>query len=115
MTSVGNDLIKQVFDLLQQFNYNVKIEGHTDNSPIRIEQFPSSWELSAARAAEVVRELVEAVSSPTQLSFEGFVQYRLKVPNYSRQARSTNRRIEIVCQHGSVRKLMVDVLRRNSK
>ena len=64
MTSVGNDLIKQVFDLLQQFNYNVKIEGHTDNSPIRIEQFPSNWELSAAHAAEVVRELVEAGSSP---------------------------------------------------
>ena len=60
MTSVGNDLIKQVFDLLQQFNYNVKIEGHTDNSPIRIEQFPSNWEFSAARAAEVARELVEA-------------------------------------------------------
>ena len=64
MTSVGNDLIKQVFDLLQQFNYNVKIEGHTDNSPIRIEQFPSNWELSAARAAEVARELVEAGFPP---------------------------------------------------
>mgnify|MGYP002628226275 CR=1 FL=1 len=64
MNSVGNDLIKQVFDFLQQFNYNVKIEGHTDNSPIRIEQFPSNWELSAARAAEVARELVEAGSPP---------------------------------------------------
>ena len=115
MTSVGNDLIKQVFDFLQQFNYNVKIEGHTDNSPIRIEQFPSNWELSVARAAEVARGLVEAGSSPTQLSVEGFAQYRLKVPNYSRQARATNRRIEIVCQHGSVRKLMMDVLCRNSK
>jgi chemotaxis protein MotB len=60
MTSVGNDLIKQVFDLLQQFNYNVKLEGHTDDSPIRTEQFPSIWELSAACAAEVARELVEA-------------------------------------------------------
>ena len=115
MTSVGNDLIKQVFDFLQQFNYNVKIEGHTDNSPIRIEQFPSNWELSAALAAEVARELVEAVSSPTQLSVEGFAQYRPKVPNYSRQARATNRRIEIVYQRGSVRKHMLDVLRRNSR
>ena len=115
MPSVGNDLIKQIFGLLQQFNYNVKLEGHKDNSPIRTEQFPSNWELSAARAAEVARELVEAVSSPTQLSVEGFAQYRPKVPNYIFQARATNRRIEIVCQRGSVRKFMVDVLRRNSR
>ena len=116
MNSVGNDLIKQVFDLLQQFNYNVKTEGHTDNSSIRIEQFPSNWELSAARAAEVARELVEAgFHPPTQLSVEGFAQYRPKVPNYIRQARATNRRIEIVYQRGSVRKHMVDVLRRNSR
>ena len=60
MTSVGNDLIKQLFDFLQQFNYNLKIEGHTHNSPIRIEQFPSNWKLLAARAAEVAQELVEA-------------------------------------------------------
>ena len=64
MTSVGNDLIKQVFGLLEQFNYNVKLEVHTDNSPIRTEQFPSNWELSAARAAEVARDLVEAGSPP---------------------------------------------------
>ena len=115
MTPVGNDIIKQVFDLLQQFNYDVKIEGHTDNSPIRTEQFPSNWELSAARAAEVARELVEAGFPPTQLSIEGFAQYRPKVPNDSRQARATNRRIEIVYQRGSVRKHMVDVLRRNNR
>ena len=115
MTSVGNDLIKQVFGLLQQFNYNVKLEGHKDNSPIRIEQFPSNWELSAARAPEVARELVEAGSSSTQLSVEGFAQYRPKVPNYSSQARAINRKIEIVYQRGSVRKHMVDLLRRNSR
>ena len=115
MTLVGNDLIKQVFDLLQQFNYNFKIEGHTDNSPIRTEQFTSNWELSAARAAEVARVLVEAGFPSTQLSIEGFTQYRPKVPNVSRQARATNSRVEIVYQRGSVRKHTVDVLRCNSR
>jgi hypothetical protein len=69
--------------------------------------------LSAACAAEVPRELVEAGFPPTHLSIEGFAQYRSKVHNDSRQARATNRRIEIVCQRGSVRKHMVDILQRN--
>jgi chemotaxis protein MotB len=56
---------------------------------------------------------VEAGFSPAQLSIEGFAQYRPKVPNDSRKARAINRRIEIVYQRGSVRKHMVDVLRRN--
>ena len=72
MTVASNNIIKQVFELLHQFNYDVKIEGHTDNAPIRTERFPSNWELSAARAAEVARELVEAGFPPTQLPIEGF-------------------------------------------
>lgn len=113
ITPAGNNIIRQVFKLLRQFNYDVKIEGHTDNTPIRTERFPSNWELSAARAAEVARELVEAGFPPAQLSIEGFAQYRPKVPNDSFQARATNRRIEIVYQRGSVRRHMVNVLRRN--
>jgi chemotaxis protein MotB len=112
MTYAGNEIIKQVFGLLKQFSYQVKIEGHTDNSPIKTDRFPSNWELSASRAAEVARELVTAGFPPTQLSIEGFAQYRPKVPNDSQQGRATNRRIEIVYQRGSIRKHMVDILRR---
>ena len=53
MTLLGKKKLKQIFDLLKQFNYNVKIEGHTDNSPIRTARFPSNWELSASRAQVV--------------------------------------------------------------
>jgi chemotaxis protein MotB len=113
MTYTGNEIIKQVFDLLKQFSYQVKIEGHTDNSPIKTDRFPSNWELSASRAAEVARELVDAGFPPTQLSIEGFAQYRPKVPNDTLEGRATNRRIEIVYQRGSIRKHMVDILRRN--
>ena len=112
MTYTGDEIIKQVFDILQQFSYQVKIEGHTDNAPIRTERFPSNWELSASRAAEVARKLVSAGFPPVQLSIEAFAQYRPKVPNDSRQGRATNRRIEIVYQRGSIRKHMVDILRR---
>ena len=112
MTYAGDEVIKQVFDLLKQFNYQVKIEGHTDNSPIRTERFPSNWELSASRAAEVARKLVRAGFPPSQLSIEGFAEFRPKVPNDSRKGRATNRRIEIVYQRGSIRNHMVNILRR---
>ena len=97
---------------LKQFSYQVKIEGHTDNIDIRTKQYPSNWELSAARAAEVARKLVRAGFDPAKLSIEAFAQYRPKVPNGSQQGRATNRRIEIVYQRGSIRKHMVNILRR---
>jgi chemotaxis protein MotB len=90
----------------------VKIEGHTDNAPIRTARFPSNWELSASRAAEVARMLVTAGFPGEKLSIEGFAQYRLKIPNDSPQSRVVNRRIETVYQRGSIRKNMIDVLRR---
>jgi chemotaxis protein MotB len=112
MTPEGVEIIQQAFELLNQFRYKVKIEGHTDNSPIRTERFPSNWELSGSRAAEVARMFVEAGFKPQDLSIEGFAQYRPKVPNDNPINRAINRRIEIVYQRGSIENRMVDVLRR---
>ncbi len=112
LTFAGKKTIQQVFDLLQQFNYDVRIEGHTDNSPIRTEQFPSNWELSASRAADVARMLVEEGFPPEKLSVVGFAEFQPKVPNTSPKNRAINRRIEIVYQRGSIRSKMIDVLRR---
>lgn len=112
MTYMGKEVIKQVFDLLKQFDYQVKIEGHTDNIAIKTKQFPSNWELSASRAADVARMLVEAGFPPHRLSIEGFAEFRPKVPNDSAKNRGINRRIEIVYQRGSIKKSMVDLLRR---
>ena len=42
ITVADNNITKQVFELLPQFNYDVKIEGHTDNAPIRTVRFPSN-------------------------------------------------------------------------
>jgi chemotaxis protein MotB len=112
MNKKGAEVISQVFDLLNQFNYEVKIEGHTDDSPIKTDRFPSNWELSASRAAEVARMFVESGFSAENLSIEGLAQFRPKVPNTSPTNRATNRRIEIVYQRGSIRKQMVDIIRR---
>ncbi|GJL79968.1 MAG: chemotaxis protein MotB [Nitrospinaceae bacterium] len=108
----GTKVIHQVFDLLNQFHYDVKIEGHTDDTPIRTARFPSNWELSASRAADVARLFVESGFSPENLSIEGLAEFRPKLPNINAKNRAANRRIEIVYQRGSIRKQMVDVLRR---
>jgi flagellar motor protein MotB len=56
--------------------------------------------------------LVTAGFPGEKLSIEGFAQYRPKIPNDSPQSRAVNRRIETVYQRGSVRKNMIDILRR---
>ena len=116
----GKNQLLQLARTLQEISRKIpadldwvlRVDGHTDKDPIKTARFPSNWELSASRAAEVARKLVTAGFPPAQLSIEAFAQYRPKVPNDSRQGRATNRRIEIVYQRGSIRKHMVDILRR---
>ena len=112
MTPKGRATLRQVFDVLKQFTYNVKVEGHTDNTPIHTLRFPSNWELSASRAAEVAHMLIDDGYPPERLSVEGFAEFRPKVPNTDPENRAINRRIEVVYQRGSIRKRMVQVLNR---
>lgn len=76
--------------------YNLKIEGHTDNIPIKTVQFPSNWELSAARAIAVAKFFIEEMDfDPTTVSTEGFGEYRPIADNSAEQGRAMNRRVEI--------------------
>ena len=112
MTPKGRSTLRQVFEVLKQFNYNVKVEGHTDNTPIHTLRYPSNWELSASRAAEVAHMLIDDGYPPERLSVEGFAEFRPKVPNTGPENRAINRRIEVVYQRGSIRKHMVQILNR---
>ncbi|NLW31779.1 MAG: flagellar motor protein MotB [Fibrobacter sp.] len=74
----------------------IRVEGHTDDIPIHTRQFPSNWELSAARALNVVKFLAEyGKINPARLSAIGYGEYRPLVPNTSLENRQKNRRIEI--------------------
>lgn len=112
MTPQGRKTLRQVFDVLKQFQYNVKIEGHTDNTPIHTLRYPSNWELSAFRASEVAHMMIDDGFPPERLSVEGFAEFRPKVPNTSAENRAINRRIEVVYQRGSIRQRMVKILNR---
>ncbi len=82
---------------LELHPYRIRIEGHTDNIPIHTSQFPSNWELSTARATELVRLLIVKYGfAPAQLSAAGYAEYHPIASNDTPQGQAQNRRVDIV-------------------
>jgi chemotaxis protein MotB len=75
-----------------------QVAGHTDDVPIHTARFPSNWELSTARAVEVVNFLIANGMKPQQVSAAGFGEFDPVAANDSPEHRAQNRRIEIVLQ-----------------
>ncbi|MBT3259454.1 MAG: OmpA family protein [Deltaproteobacteria bacterium] len=75
--------------------YRVVISGHTDNTPIKTAQFPSNWELSAARAISVAKSLTENGVDPTRVSIQGNAEYLPLYKNSTPANKRANRRVEI--------------------
>ena len=75
----------------------VRLEGHTDNVPIETPQFPSNWELSAARAMAVLGFLAEKFEiQPHRLALAGYADYHPVADNETTDGRGQNRRVDIV-------------------
>ncbi|VBB42481.1 conserved hypothetical protein [uncultured Desulfatiglans sp.] len=75
----------------------VRIEGHTDDVPICTPRFPSNWELSTARAVNVLKYFTASgLVDPGRFSAVGYADSKPLVPNESPEARRKNRRVEIV-------------------
>ncbi len=92
----AKQVLDQVAEALRALPNPVLIEGHTDNLPIRTAQYPSNWELSAARAARVLRYLVQKGGIPAErLIAVGYADTRPLVPNRSPANRAQNRRVDI--------------------
>jgi len=93
----GRDVLDKVATVLKEMPNNVMIEGHTDNLPIDTEEFPTNWELSTARATEVIKYFIEDPGiNPEKLSAAGYSKYRPIKPNDSPENRALNRRVEVV-------------------
>lgn len=89
--------LKGLAAAMLELDRHVRIEGHTDNVPIRTAQFPSNWELSSARAVIVVRVLSELYGVPTaHLTAVGHADTRPVTANLNTDQRAKNRRVEII-------------------
>ncbi len=92
----GKALVQRLSAILAQTGGVISIEGHTDNIPIKTAIFPSNWELSAARAAMVVRELVAMGLPANRLRAIGYAETKPVAPNSTTEGRASNRRVELV-------------------
>lgn len=97
----GKEVLDKVIAILKDVkDKRIQVEGHTDNVPIVSflrKRYPTNWELSTARATEVVRYLQEAGGiDPKLLSATGYSEYLPVASNDTEKDRQKNRRIEIV-------------------
>ena len=93
----GVKLLDAVADVLKDMPCSIRVEGHTDNIPIHTRRFPSNWDLSIARAVNVVKYLINIDGiRPSRLSAVGYGESRPLTTNDTPQNRSKNRRVEIV-------------------
>lgn len=90
-------VLAEVAAALRQIDNNVLVEGYTDNVPIQTAEFPSNWELSSARATNVLRHLLAAGDlEPDRFAAVGYGEYRNIYPNDTEENRQKNRRVDIV-------------------
>jgi chemotaxis protein MotB len=96
----GKEVLKKVGDALKGYNDKlIWVVGHTDNVPVAKSlqaTFPSNWELSVARATNVVRFLQGAGVAPEHMVASGRAEYNPVAPNDTPEDRQKNRRIEIM-------------------
>lgn len=92
----ADPILEGVATLLKDYKNPIHVEGFTDDRPMESDVFASNWELSAARAAGVVRMLSYFGIKPERMAAVGYGEFQPKVSNVSARGRAINRRVKIV-------------------
>ena len=95
LSLIAKTLIDLINDIPTELNWVIQIDGHTDKVPISTSQFPSNWELSHARALEVVKFFIGQGIPADRLSANGYGEYQPINIGDSREDLKQNRRIEL--------------------
>lgn len=89
-------VMERIADILRDKDNAVRVEGFTDDRPIRTSQYPSNWELSSARAAAVVRMLAGEGVDPARMAAVGYGAYQPVARNDTEEGRRRNRRVVLL-------------------
>lgn len=92
----AQDVFRQIAEILAPYDNAIEVSGHTDDVPIHTSQYASNWELSAARAASVVRLLGRDGVTPERMAAVGYGEFRPVADNTSEAGRSENRRVVLM-------------------
>ena len=92
----ARNTLSRLATVLRQAPNGLRVEGYTDNQPIATAQFPSNWELSAARAASVVHLLADQGVAPQRLAMVGYGEFRPRADNTTEAGRNANRRVVLI-------------------
>ncbi|RIY00928.1 peptidoglycan -binding protein [Aureimonas flava] len=95
MEKLAEAIIQLNREIPSDINWIIRVDGHTDNVPISGGRFTDNWQLSTARAAAVVRFLVQAGVPANRLAATGFGEFQPLVMGDTPEARARNRRIEL--------------------
>jgi chemotaxis protein MotB len=89
-------ILMKIAEVLRDAPNTMQVEGHTDNVPIQNPQYPSNWELSAARAASVVRQFAAYGVNPEKMAAVGYGEFQPVADNLAAEGRYKNRRVVLV-------------------
>jgi len=93
----ARDAIDRLAAILKPRTESLRVEGHTDNIPIHNLHFDSNWELSTARASDLIKQLIDTYQfTPERLSAAGYAEYHPVASNDTAEGRARNRRVDIV-------------------
>lgn len=97
LTPEAAAMLTRVATMLATLPNAVRVEGHSDPTPIRTARFASNWDLSTARATRVVEFLITSAGlAPARLSAAGYGEFRPRAGNDTAAGRSRNRRVDLV-------------------
>ncbi|MEX0605929.1 MAG: flagellar motor protein MotD [Marinobacter sp.] len=100
-------VLETIAGVLENRDNAVRVEGFTDDRPIRTQAFPSNWELSTARAAAVVRMLAMEGIEPARMAAIGYGEFQPVARNDTDEGRSRNRRVVLlISRDASIRGAM---------